>query len=250
MANPRQRRKARSSSHRPVSHSKNAKRNLKKVPPIRGPKALQEAWDKRKTVQQNYAALGLLHSLNPLASGGTEVRQKLSSELDIQQTEAKINELSTTKPTEIPQGFGRIIRDEAGNVLKIEMNETAVDGTDADLSMEYSEPSVAAEALSVWTMGRAGAQYARNETKETIVEALEQTSTPQTASHALSFAISGTGPRRASTGEVVYLRKLVNRYGDDVEKMAKDRKLNPEQRTIGQLQRALRRAGFSVGGSG
>lgn len=31
MANPRQRRKARSSSHRPISHSRNAKRNMKKV---------------------------------------------------------------------------------------------------------------------------------------------------------------------------------------------------------------------------
>ena len=30
MANPRQRRKARSSSHRPISHSRNAKRNMKK----------------------------------------------------------------------------------------------------------------------------------------------------------------------------------------------------------------------------
>ena len=31
MANPRQRRKARSSSHRPISHSRHAKRNMKKV---------------------------------------------------------------------------------------------------------------------------------------------------------------------------------------------------------------------------
>ncbi|EEB92758.1 hypothetical protein MPER_08686 [Moniliophthora perniciosa FA553] len=73
MANPRQRRKARSSSYRPVSHSKNAKRNLKKMPPIRAPKVLQEAWDKRKTVRQNYAALGLIHDLNPSASGGAEI---------------------------------------------------------------------------------------------------------------------------------------------------------------------------------
>ena len=73
MANPRQRRKARSSSHRPISHSRHAKKNMKKVPrksyspcivnfnfltvmlvflAIRGPKALQEAWDKQKTVHQ------------------------------------------------------------------------------------------------------------------------------------------------------------------------------------------------------
>lgn len=72
-------------------------------------------------------------------------------------------------------------------------------------------------------------------------------SAPQTAQHTLSFASSGVGPRHISGGEAAFLHKLVNKYGDDVEKMAKDRKLNPEQRTVGQLRRAFRRAGFSVG---
>ncbi|KAH9060100.1 hypothetical protein EDB87DRAFT_1551613, partial [Lactarius vividus] len=71
MANPRQRRKARS-SQKPVRHSRQAKKLLKKQPPIRGPKALRDAWDKHKTVRQNYAALGLAASLNPRASGGAE----------------------------------------------------------------------------------------------------------------------------------------------------------------------------------
>jgi nucleolar protein 16 len=74
MVNPRQRRKVRS-SHKPVHHSRQAKKLLKKQPralgfflemsalptlilifdthqAIRGPKALQEAWDKHKTVRQ------------------------------------------------------------------------------------------------------------------------------------------------------------------------------------------------------
>lgn len=78
MANPRQRRKARSGSHKAVRHSNNAKKNLKKQPrqssicillcqrnyvelvslylavAIRGPKVLQDAWDKHKTVRQKY----------------------------------------------------------------------------------------------------------------------------------------------------------------------------------------------------
>jgi nucleolar protein 16 len=79
MANPRQRRKARSSSHRPVSHARNAKRNLKKTPraspgiiflvcichieqltselAIRGPAILSERWDKRKTVRQKWVPI-------------------------------------------------------------------------------------------------------------------------------------------------------------------------------------------------
>lgn len=68
---------------------------------------------------------------------------------------------------------------------------------------------------------------------------------PQTASNTLSFSLSGVGPRFPSAGEVAYLERLVNKHGDDVEKMSKDRKLNPEQRTVGQLRNALRRADFS-----
>lgn len=37
------------------------------------------------------------------------------------------------------------------------------------------------------------------------------------------------------------MKKLVEGYGEDVERMAKDRKLNPEQRTVGELRRALAR---------
>ncbi len=80
--------------------------------------------------------------------------------------------------------------------------------------------------------------------------ALEQISTPQTALRNLSFAISGVGARHASAGEVVYLQKLVSKYGEDVERMAKDRKLNPEQRTVGQLRSALRRVQLSINRSG
>jgi nucleolar protein 16 len=41
---------------------------------------------------------------------------------------------------------------------------------------------------------------------------------------------------------VAYLERLVKKHGGDVERMAKDRKLNPEQRTVGELRRGLRRA--------
>lgn len=60
----------------------------------------------------------------------------------------------------------------------------------------------------------------------------------------LSAAISGVGPRHASTGELAYLDRLVQKYGDDIERMARDRKLNPEQRTAGELRRGLKRAGI------
>ena len=40
-----------------------------------------------------------------------------------------------------------------------------------------------------------------------------------------------------------YLSRLVGRHEKDVEAMARDRKLNPDQRTAGELMRSIRQAG-------
>lgn len=75
---------------------------------------------------------------------------------------------------------------------------------------------------------------------------LELISSVRCGSTTLSASISGVGPRHASAGEVAYLEKLVFKYGTDVERMAKDRRLNPEQRTSGELRRALKRVNLLV----
>lgn len=64
-----------------------------------------------------------------------------------------------------------------------------------------------------------------------------------TALEELSSASSTAGPRHTSSLETMYLVRLVERYGEEVEKMARDRRLNPEQRTVGELRRGIRRAG-------
>ena len=49
--------------------------------------------------------------------------------------------------------------------------------------------------------------------------------------------------RHTSLGERSYLELLVKRYGDDLHKMARDRRLNPGQRTANELKRAIAKAG-------
>ena len=39
------------------------------------------------------------------------------------------------------------------------------------------------------------------------------------------------------------LRALVSKHGEDLEAMARDRRLNVDQRTAGELGRAIRKAG-------
>ncbi|KAJ7724060.1 ribosome biogenesis protein Nop16 [Mycena maculata] len=255
MANPRQRRKARSSSHKPVSHARHAKRNLKKTPPIRGPAILSERWDKRKTVRQNYAALGLIHTLNPSASGGVEPVEAAGPSEDVPVGLTIASASSPSNPTRpIPKGHGRIIRDEAGNVLRVELAEEDEEMPEDDgreKTMEELGPEVEASVRQKWVTGLGGGEKGKGVGGDgNVVQALERiSSTNNNATTTLSVAISGAGPRHASAGEVAYLQRLVDTHGTDVEQMARDRKLNPEQRTVGQLKRSLKRCGLGVGGS-
>ncbi|KAI0709076.1 ribosome biogenesis protein Nop16 [Earliella scabrosa] len=250
MANPRQRRKLRSGAHKPVQHSRRAKKLLKKQPPIRGPKVLQEAWDPRKTVRQNYEALGLAASLNPIASGGTE-RAARAHAVPGDEDEDGSGKEATGPSSEsgkegreggssgLRKGFGKIIRDAEGNIVDVQMGD---EGGDEGVGMteggleEVLDPS-GDSRLAGWVgLGsdpREGSS--REERVDTrVVQALEQLSSAGTDARA---------PRFTSHGERGLLQRLVERHGEDVEAMARDRRLNAEQRTAGELRRAIRKAG-------
>ncbi|RDB21307.1 Nucleolar protein 16 [Hypsizygus marmoreus] len=247
MANPRQRRKSRSSSHKPVSHSRHAKRNLKKTPPIRGPKILQDAWDDHKTVRQNYATLGLIHTLNPSASGGVEPLEGQHHPEEMQAESTSLPESSEQGSSSIPKGFGKIIRDENGSILRIEMPEEEEPRDENEGEMVEAE--VDETVLEQWVTDLGGGEKSKPAPGDSnVVEALERiSSTVNQSSNTLSVPLSGAGPRHSSSGERRYLERLVSKYGRDTEKMAKDRKLNPDQRTAGALRRALKKAGLDGG---
>ncbi|GAA6053997.1 hypothetical protein JCM3770_002410 [Rhodotorula araucariae] len=144
MANPRQKRKQRSSTAK-AGISKQSKKNLHKVT-IKGPPILTENWDKTKTVRQNYAALGLLPRLDPRQTGGIEPEERVPSALATA-TAATVEDLDAAmaagdasssdedddddgereaaaaeKPVEkepLKPGMARIVRDEQGNVVSI-----------------------------------------------------------------------------------------------------------------------------------
>ncbi|TFK55185.1 hypothetical protein OE88DRAFT_1732448 [Heliocybe sulcata] len=248
MANPRQRRKSRSSSHKAVHHSRRAKQLLKKQPPIRGPKALQEAWDKTKTVRQNYEALGLVHSLNPTLSGGIEVPIGTDSSASASTSTATSVSAVSAQPERsgtpsrngkekgaaggVPKGRGRIVRDENGNIVDVQLaedeDEMGVVEEDEALIEEKAWKEAPRADAGRWV--KIGAEETHRPTG--VVKVLEELSS------------SGTRPiRHSSSSEVGYLQRLVNKHGMDVEAMARDRKLNVDQRTAGELARAIKKAG-------
>ncbi|KLO05904.1 hypothetical protein SCHPADRAFT_838751 [Schizopora paradoxa] len=252
MANPRQRRKARSSSYKPVQHSRRGTKLLKKHPPIKGPKTLQDAWDKHKTVRQNYAALGLLHTLSPNDSGGRDITHEQhnnSGSSDRPESHqiagnGRNNEVTGSAaaetipnegaramaeqrtgddagPSKLPRGFGKIVRDASGNVIDIELGEEEKEGL-----MEDESIAVGGQPES-WVLGnRAGGGEA------IVVRALEEEASR------VSKKV-----RETSGGEAQYLSRLTEAHGADYASMARDVRLNPMQYTAGQLRRAFCRKG-------
>lgn len=72
----------------------------------------------------SYAALGLQFALTPTQSGGVErtlVPPKASADVESVSAAPKSVE---SGPSVIPKGFGRIIRDESGNVIRIDLAES------------------------------------------------------------------------------------------------------------------------------
>jgi len=214
---------------------------LKKTPPIRGPKLLQDAWDKHKTVRQNYAALGLVHTLNPLASGGAEHDStKLSNLPTTFNPEPSHSDslqaapsASTSSIAHIPRGYGKIIRDSDGNVVRVELGaddkDQAEQPADGDEMQGLRDPEMDKQIMTNWVTELGGGRGSG----AAIVQSLEK----------FSSSSSTSGPRYTSSLETLYLSRLVRRHGEDVENMARDRRLNPEQRTAGELRRGIRRAG-------
>lgn len=211
------------------------------MPTIHGPKALQDAWDKAKTVRQNYLALGLQHSLNPVSSGGSEVDlrhgrpDRVKTEVHRCHEGEKDSGGHSSVKKVVPSGFGRIVRDETGVVIGVELGEEEEEERGPRPDMETLEPSVADADRQVWAQGGTGNGDVRSSAERTgsvVIGRLEGLS-----------AHTETRVRHTSQGERMYIARLARKYGDDYEKMARDRRLNPEQKTVGQLKRAVEKAG-------
>ncbi|KAF9996248.1 Nucleolar protein 16 [Entomortierella chlamydospora] len=177
---------------------KNANKHKKKVNVI-GNKIIRENWDKKATLRQNYARLGLLPSLNGV-TGGIEVKDEAEVEENEQMT---LEELAET----LTEEQGIIQRDDDGNIINIIVGK-AKTKEEIDEMMERDVEPVKA--------------------KTDVVRALEAQ-----AANVLKKE------RYQSEGEVVWAAQLVEKYGDNYEKMFWDRKLNPNQQTVAQLKKRI-----------
>ncbi|KAI1319212.1 Nucleolar protein 16 [Mortierella claussenii] len=178
---------------------KTANKHKKKVNVI-GNKIIRDNWDKKATLRQNYARLGLLPSLNGV-TGGIEVKD----EEELMDNEQKsLEELAES----LTEEQGIIQRDDAGNIINVIVGKVKSKEEMAEIMERDVEPVKA---------------------KTDVVRALEAQ-----AANVLKTE------RYQSEGEVVWAAKLVEKYGDDFEKMFWDKKLNPNQQTAAQLKKRIK----------
>lgn len=215
MANPRQRRKARSGTS--TKPSQTAKRHIKKklvrAPTVKGPDVLREQWDPKKTVRQNYEALGLVSDTKLRPSGGLEPTEGTGA-----------SQSQGPQPT---KGMGRIIRDEEGNVVDIVIDE------DEDAEEEVTPWGKSMEGWEDKDLPSAttGSQTKSKDGSSKVVEALE------------AIPDHGPLPRHVSALEAHWLLSIVRKHGRDVDAMFMDKKLNELQKTKGEIRSRIKRAG-------
>jgi len=188
------------------------RKRLARAPTVHGAEILKDAYDPKLTLKQNYAKLGLIPSLDVRPdTGGTE-RPSTS-------TSAKV---SSDGSAPVRKGMARVIRDESGKVVDIIEPEEEEESSPWGKQMSSIVDSEDVETYMPSEGGK----------KTTVVQELE-----------IMAAKAEPVQRHTSALESQWLRDLVAKYGEDTERMSRDRGLNVWQKTEGEIRRAIKKAG-------
>lgn len=218
------------------SVSKNTRKNNNKdkFNPKSNP-IIAKHWDPELTAKQNYKKLGLTFKLSA-PSGGEEKKIKIAEihhgnmeenlfEEDDEEREG-INDNDDSEegkdpydPANILEGTAKFVKDENGKVLKI------IYGT-----KKISQPNNKINDNSKEGNAQVDDEEDKSEAKEVIAELEELASIPKKKE-----------VRKMNEVEIVRYRKLLDKYGEDYERMKWDKKLNPFQLSPGQLKKQIKK---------
>jgi len=295
MANPRQRRKARSGKGKTVLSQRGNKKQ-KKVTPRNIPGVLDGSYMRRATPRQNYERLGLLSGkLGPRLAGGIEKKTDLQNgwlarckktdefqllarpdneqddddedddDDDGQDSQHSAPDPAHDAPQKLAKGEGRIVRDPAGNIVKviigdeapIELLPTSDSHDSAKLLLPRQQPPACTTTpwgaplpLPSYDLPPPSAAPAHPPAqgiaydnprqgcvapKTDFVQALETLSRERTRTYAESMAQK----RHLSAHQTAWLERLVRKHGDNTAAMARDLRLNRDQKTAGEIRRLI-----------
>ncbi|KAL8757117.1 MAG: hypothetical protein Q9184_004299 [Pyrenodesmia sp. 2 TL-2023] len=231
-----QKKKNRSSNPKVKQKPKSKKLNLKSNPIVAA------NWKQSQTLSQNYRRLGLVSRLNA-RTGGVE-KHAASTKADLAEQNDRLA-IANLNPTTLVPGTVRIERDEeTGAIVRVlgggdgegeekgrrEWNGAVlVDELGDDEDDEEENNRLRRQQHDLPLPAQQGAGEDRE--GQGVVPAL------------MAQAAKGGAkkrPRKQSQREEEWVERLVGVYGDDVGRMARDRKMNPLQQSEGDIGRRVR----------
>ncbi|KAH8433034.1 nucleolar protein 16 [Aspergillus melleus] len=218
MTNIRQARKLRSGLSKNRPKRGNILKSGKKKVNVLGNAIIAENWDRKLTLTQNYRRLGLTHRLNAPA-GGAEKRPNKDGGIDVA-PENSLHIKGSSEATAKQLGLGEVEveRDpETGNIIRVVSKKRDNPLNDPLNDLSDNE------------------QDAYGAPKTDIVKQLERQAAQE------GEDVKTKKPRHQSSREAEWIQRLVDRHGDDIAAMFRDRKLNPMQQSEGDIRRRIKK---------
>ncbi|KAK0100026.1 Nucleolar protein 16 [Cadophora gregata] len=202
----------------------------KRVNPLGNP-IIAANWNQDETLTQNYRRLGLTSRLNS-ATGGTEKLR--AGDISKSSTTSKLA-ISNAIPKQFTPASARVERDPTtGKILRViheEDDNPLNDPLNVVEAMDFDGAEDDGEVFEGFE-GEVGSEKKKgkgNKSQNEIVRRLEEQAS----------MIPEKKERTQSEREREWIERLVGKWGEDFEKMARDRKLNPMQQTPADIKRRV-----------
>ncbi|PWY75116.1 hypothetical protein BO70DRAFT_319221 [Aspergillus heteromorphus CBS 117.55] len=229
MTNVRQKRKQRSSLPKAKAKRTGLLKSGKKKINVLGNAIIAENWDRKLTLTQNYRQLGLVHRLNA-PSGGSQKRATADGVVTGEREDSLyIKSSAQAAAKQAATGEIQVERDpETGKILRVIRgdDEVEVAGRKHKRNNPLNDPLNDLESPALTLPEQKNAAT-------TVVQQLEQQADRE------GVSVKAKKPRHQSKREEEWVQRLVEKHGDNYIAMARDRKLNPMQQSIGDLKRRI-----------
>ncbi|KAI4271055.1 MAG: hypothetical protein LQ337_006275 [Flavoplaca oasis] len=240
-----QKKKNKSSLNKVKHKPKSKKLNLQANPII------AKNWNKKQTLTQNYHRLGLVSKLNPRTGGIEPSISTIPAPGSRKEERRDSLAITNVSSTTLVPGTARIIRDESGNVVKV-VHEGGESGWKRKVERVWAGRRLVDELGGDDDEEEEGQEdggggRGRNTQHDLTVDNGGVTSSANDGGRVVSqlarmASMEGEKkrPRKQSRREEEWVERLVEKYGDDVGKMVRDRKLNPMQQSHGDIAKRVR----------